>query len=206
MLAARDQPGDVRHVDEKKRADRIGDLPQPRKIDDARIGRRAGRDHRRLGFLGEFLQRVVIDLLGLFVDAVMRDLIKLAGEIRRMAVRKMAAMREIHRQDFVARFNRGEINRHVRLRAAVRLHVHMLGAEQTLGAIDRQLLDHIDILATAVPALLRITFRVFVGQHAALRFHDRAAREIFRSDQFDIFALPFFFGHNGVVNLRINFA
>ena len=56
MLAARDQPGDVRHVDEKKRADRIGDLAQPREIDDARISRRAGGDHDRAHFLGLFLQ------------------------------------------------------------------------------------------------------------------------------------------------------
>ena len=103
MLAAGDQPGDVRHVDEQKRADRIGDLPQPRKIDDARISGRAGGDHGRPNFLGLFLQRVVIDLLRLFAHAVMRDLIKFAGEICRMTVGEMAAVREIHRQNLVAR-------------------------------------------------------------------------------------------------------
>ena len=72
MLAAGNQTGDVRHVDEKNRADRIGDLAQPREIDDARISGRAGGDHRRPDFLGLFLQRVVIDLLGLLAHAVLR--------------------------------------------------------------------------------------------------------------------------------------
>ena len=83
----------------------------------------------------------------------MRDLVKFAGKICRMPVGEMAAVREIHRQDFVARFHHGEIDRHVRLRAAVRLHVHVLRAEKPLRAIDRELLGHIDIFAAAIPAL-----------------------------------------------------
>ena len=41
----------------------------------------------------------------------------------------MAAVREIHGQDAIARFDGGEIDRHVGLRSAMRLHVDMLGAE-----------------------------------------------------------------------------
>ena len=193
MLTAGDEPGDVRHVDEQKRADRIGDLAQPREIDDARISRCAGGDHHRPNFFGLFLQRVVIDLLGLLAHAVLRDVVKFAGEIRRMAVGEMAAVREIHGQNLVARFQHRKINRHVRLRAAVRLNVDVLAAEQALRAIDRELLGRIDVFAAAVPAFPRITFGVFVGQHAALRFHHRAAGEIFRGDQLDVFALAFFF-------------
>src|SRR6266436_4699487 len=70
---------------------------QPRKIDDARVGRRAGGDHDRPHLLGLFLQRVVIDRLGLRVHAVMGDLIKFAGKICGMSVREMSAVREIHR-------------------------------------------------------------------------------------------------------------
>ena len=150
------------------------------------------------------LQRIVIDLFVFFVHAVMRDLIKFAGKICRMPMGEMPAVRKIHRQDFVARLNRGEINRHVGLRAAVRLHVHMFGSEQSLGPIDRELLRNIDILTAAIPAFARITFRVFVCQDAALRFHHRTAREIFRRNQFDIFALPLFFGADRIENFGIN--
>src|SRR5206468_10489707 len=95
MLATRDEPGNVRHVDEKNRTDRIGDLAQPWKVDDARIRRRAGSDHRWPRFLGLFLQCVVVDLLGLLAHAVLRDVVKLAGKICRVPVRKMAAVGEI---------------------------------------------------------------------------------------------------------------
>ena len=37
-------------------------------------------------------------------------------------------------------------------RAGVRLDVGVIGAEQLLGAVDRQLLDHVDLLAAAVVA------------------------------------------------------
>ena len=162
MLSGRDQAGDVRHVDKQNRVNRIRDLPKPRKIDRARVSRSAGRDHDGTNFFRLFLQRVVIDLLGLLVHAVLRDLIKLARKIRGMAVGEMAAMREIHGQDFVARFNRREINRHVRLRSAVRLHVDMFRAEEALRALDRQQLDDVDIFATAIPAFTGITFRIFI--------------------------------------------
>ena len=82
----------------------------------------------------------------------MRDVIKVAGEIRGMTVREMAAVREIHGQNLVARFQHREIDRHVRLRAAVRLHIHVLAAEKSLRAIDRQLFRGIDIFAAAIPA------------------------------------------------------
>ena len=117
---------------------------------------------------------------------------------------EMSTVRKIHCQNSVARFNGGEINRHVGLRAAMRLDVHVLGTEQSLGPIDRKLLRNIDIFTTAIPALARITFRVLVGQHAALRFHHRAAREIFRCNQLDILALPLFFGTDRIENFGID--
>ena len=44
----------------------------------------------------------------------------------------------------------------------------------------------VDILATAVIALARIAFGVFVGHHAALRLQHRLADDVFRGDQFQI--------------------
>ena len=119
---------------------------------------------------------------------------------------EMAAVRKIHGQNLVARFEHREIDRHVRLRSAVRLHVDVLAAEESFRAINRQLLCRIDILTAAVPAFSRITFGVFVRENAALSLHHRAAGEIFGSDQFDVFPLTFFFRDNGIVDLRIDFA
>src|ERR1043166_504842 len=55
MLTAGNQAGDVRHVDEKNRADRIGDLPQAWKINDARVSGCAGGNHHGPHFLRLFL-------------------------------------------------------------------------------------------------------------------------------------------------------
>ena len=196
----------MRHVNEKERPAGIGDVTQTRKIERARISRCAGRDHRRLGFVGQLFEGVVIDLLGFLSYAVMCNLIKFSGKVCRMPMGEMTAVGEVHRQNLVAYFQHRKIDCHVRLRAAVWLHVHVFCAEQSLGSIDRERFDSIDIFAAPVPAFRGITFGVFVGQHASLRFHDCAAGEIFRRDQLDIFTLPSLFGCDCVINFRIDFA
>src|SRR5204862_778305 len=72
-----------------------------------------------------------------------------------------------------------------------------------LGAINRELLSHINILTTAVPALAWITFGILVREHTALGFHNRAAGEILRCDQLDIFALTSFLRADRVEDFRI---
>ena len=47
------------------------------------------------------------------------------------------------------------VHRGVGLRAGVRLDVRVLGAEQRLGAVDRELLGDVDVLAAAVVASAR---------------------------------------------------
>ena len=69
MFARGDESRDVRHVDEEKRVDRVSDLPKPGKIQEPRIGRSPGGNHRRTDFLGLLCQRVVIDLFGLLTYA-----------------------------------------------------------------------------------------------------------------------------------------
>jgi hypothetical protein len=69
------------------------------------------------------------------------------------------------------------------------LHVRVVGAEKALRPLDRQLLHDVGVFAAAVPALVRVTLRVLVGQAGALRFHHRAAGEILRRDQLDVIVL-----------------
>ena len=89
-------------------------------------------------------------------------------------------------------FDQREIRGRVRLRAGVRLHVRVGGAEQLLGAIDRELLGDVDVLAAAVVALARIAFGVLVREHRALRLEHARARVVLGSDQLDVvfLALP----------------
>ena len=73
------------------------------------------------------------------------------------------------------------------------LNVGVVGFEQCLRAINRKLLGDVNKFAAAVIALARITFRVFVGQHGALRFKHGGADVIFRSDEFDVIFLTLAF-------------
>ena len=90
----------------------------------------------------------------------------------------MAAVREREPHDRVGRLQQRVVDRGVGLRARVRLDVGVLGAEQRLRAIDRELLDHVDELAAAVVALAGIALGVLVGQHAALTFQDGLGHEV----------------------------
>ena len=91
-------------------------------------------------------------------------------------------MREAEAHDLVARLQQRVVDGRVGLRARVRLDVGVLGAEQRLRAVDRQLLDHVDELAAAVVALARVALGVLVGQHRALTLEDRLRHEVLRSD------------------------
>ncbi len=100
-------------------------------------------------------------------------------------------------------FEESQQHRLVGLRARVRLHVRRLGAEDLPDAVDRELLGDVDVLATAVVALARITLGVLVGHLAALRRHHRRTRVVFRRDQLDVFFLPAVLELHGVPQLRV---
>ena len=71
-----------------------------------------------------------------------------------------------------------EVDRHVRLRAGMRLHVGVVGAEERLRARDGQRLGDVDELAAAVIPLARVAFGVLVGEHRAGGLENRAAHEV----------------------------
>ena len=184
-----DEPRDVGHVDEKVGANGIGDLPHALEIDDPRVGRGAGGDHFWANLGGLAGEGVVVDRLGLTAHAVVGNLVEFAGEIRFVAVGEVAAVGEVHGEDFVAGGEDAEINGHVRLTAAVGLNIGVLGAEELLRAVDSQRFHDVHILATAIPAFAGIALGIFVGEARALGLHDRAAGEILARDEFDVLEL-----------------
>ena len=116
----------------------------------------------------------------------------------------MAAMGQVHAEDRVARLEHREIDGHVGLRPRMGLDVHMVRAEELLGALDRQRLDHIHVLAAPIVAATGIPFRVLVGHERALRGQDRQAGEVLRRDQEDLFALAAALLPDGLVDLGIS--
>src|SRR5207248_6922230 len=110
-------------------------------------------------------QLVIIDQLRIFVYSVWHDAIVLSGEVERMTVRQVAAMRKVHSENRVARLQDGQINGHVGLASRMWLDVHMLGAEKFFGAFNRQILNDIRELAAAVVAAAGISFGIFIGDY-----------------------------------------
>jgi hypothetical protein len=113
-----------------------------------------------------------------------RGPVELAGEVEPHAVGEVAAVREVEAEDPLAGVQERRHGRSVGLRARVRLHVGVLRAEQRLQAVDRQLLDDVDVLATPVVATPRIALGVLVGQHRALGRHDGQWGEVLARDHF----------------------
>ena len=115
---------------------RVGRRGDPLEVDDARVGAGADHDHLRVVLVGEAVELVVVDPLVVFADAVRHDRVELSGEVERMPVGEVAAVRQVHTKHGVARLEQREVHRHVRLRAGVRLHVDVVRAEDLLGARD----------------------------------------------------------------------
>ena len=113
-------------------------------------------------------------------------------------------MRELEREDRVARLQRGHVDGHVRLRARVRLDVRVLGAEELLRAVDRELLDLVDDLAAAVVAPARVALGVLVRRHRADRLEHRRPGEVLGGDQLDLAPLPLELAAEQLGDLRVD--
>ena len=156
----------------------------------AGIGTRPGDDQLRLVLAGQPRDRVEVDPVRVRRDAVADRLEVLAAKVELHAVRQVPAVGEVHAEDRVARLQGGEEDGHVRLRAGVRLHVDVLGAEELLGPFDGQPLDDIDELAAAVVALAGIALGVLVREHGPLGRHDGRARVVLAGDHLQADLLP----------------
>ena len=204
MQARGDQARDMRHVHHEQRAHRIGDLAEAREIQHARISAGAGQDHLGLVLLGQARELVVIDALVVFAHAVGHDVVSLAGEVELVAVGQVAAVREVHAQDGVAGLQHRGVSGLIGLRAGMRLHVGVLGAEQLLGAVARQVLHDVGELASAVVAFAGIAFGVLVGEDAAGGFQHRFRDEVLAGDQLQLRVLALGFVENGLVDVGVH--
>ncbi len=99
-----------------------------------------------------------------------------------MAVREVAAVVQLERENLVARVEQREVHCHVRLRAGVGLDVDVVGPPQLRRAVDGELLDRVRVFTPAVVARTGVPLRVLVRQRAALRFHHCRRHVILRGD------------------------
>ena len=199
------QTGDVSHIHHQKRPGFMSDLGHFAEVDLSRIGGSARNDHLRPVLPGQAADFLVIDQAGFFVYAVGHKMKILAAQIHGASVGQMAAVGQVHPQHHVAGLQHGEINRRIGLRAAVGLHVGVLGVEQLFGPVTGNILGYIHILTAAIVAPSRITFRIFVRQRGTHRLQNSRRNKIFRSDQFNMHALALHFVRYGLKNFGIHF-
>jgi hypothetical protein len=117
------------------------------------------------------------------------DVVEPAGEVHLEAVGEVAAVVEPQPQDGVAGLEHREVRGQVGRAAGVRLHVGVVGPEERLGPVDRELLDLVDPLAAAVVALPRVALGVLVREHRAGRLEHRRPGEVLGRDQLELVAL-----------------
>ncbi len=185
MQPGGDETGEVRHVDHQQRADLVGDLAEAREVELARVGRPAGQQQLRPALAGDARDLVHVDQAALAVDLVGGDVVQAPGDVDLHAVGEVAAVGEREPHDRVARRQQRVVDGRVGLRAGVRLHVGVLGAEQRLGAVDRELLGDVDPLAAAVVAPAGVALGVLVRQHRALALEHGARDEVLRGDHLE---------------------
>ncbi len=159
-----DQSGVVGHVDHQQRPDFPSNLGKLVVRNLARIGAGTGDDQLRLVLACERGDLVEVEPMVLRIDAVGVKVVELTADIQSHAVGQVPALGEIQPEHRVARLEAAQVDGRVGLRPAVRLDVGGFGPEQLLGALDRQILDHIDVLAAPIVAASRIALGVLVGQ------------------------------------------
>ena len=96
---------------------------------------------------------VIVEQLGLGIEAIGDDIEHFAADIDRRPVGQVAAVRQAHPQNRVTGLEHRKIDPLVGLTARMGLDIGIVGAEQFLDAGDRQFLGNIDKFAAAVISL-----------------------------------------------------
>ena len=198
--AAGDEAGNVGHVHHEQRAHGIGDGAEAGEVQHPRVAAATGDDELGVVFFGQPLHLVVVDGLGIAVNAVGHEVVEVAGEVDAGAVGEVAAHVQLHTEHGVAGFQDGEVGGHVGLGAAVGLNVGVLGAEEFFGAVDGQGFHHIHELAAAVVAPAGVALGVLVVHQLRLGLQHGLAGVVFRCDQDDGIALAAVLVLDGVGN------
>src|SRR5271170_2048289 len=102
MRAAGDQSGEMRHVDQQQGAGLVGNLTHPGKVEDARISAASANDQLWPLSLGDPLQFVVVNHLGLALHSIRDDAVEFAGKVQLVAVGQVTAVGEVKAEDGVS--------------------------------------------------------------------------------------------------------
>ncbi len=205
MGAPGHEAGEVGHVDQEDAPRLVGDGAEFLEIELPRIGGVAGDEDLRLVLQRHLADLVVIEEPGLGVEAVVDGVEPLARRARLGAVGEVSAVAEVEAEHRVAGLGEREVDGEVGRRARVGLHVGVLGAEQSLGALDAQGLQSVAVDLSLVVPGARITLRILVLEHGAAGFQNRFGGVILAGDQADRRALIGFFRLHQLKDFKVVF-
>ena len=155
--------------------------------------------------VGQLFEIIVIDGLGLVVEAVGNEIEVFARKIYGASVGQVAAVGQGHTENGVTGLAKGEIHGGVGLRAAVGLYVCVLGSEELASALACYIFGDINAMATAVVALCGVSFGVLVGHNASRGEHYVLRNEVFGCDKLDSSVFALALGLYGGGNLGVGF-
>src|SRR3546814_8953089 len=95
--------------------DRVRDLAEPGKVYLARISRAAGNDQLGMIFAGEFGDGIIVDPLVSLADSILDGVQPFARKGGCCAMGEMAAMREAHAHQGIARLEQRIGDRHIEI-------------------------------------------------------------------------------------------
>ena len=185
VLAARDEPGDVRSIEHQQRPYLVRYRPERHRVEPTRVRGGTGHDH-----LGPVLERkrpnlIHVDALVTGRHLVRKEVVQATAEVDRRPVGEVATVIEREPQHGVARLEEAEVHGHVCVRARVRLHVRVLRSEQRADTVYCQLLNVVDDLVAAVVPLAGIALAVLVGENRSDSTHHCGRREVLAGDQLE---------------------
>src|SRR4030095_8662388 len=115
-----------------------------------------------------------------------------------MSMSQVPPVRKVHAENLIAILNSRQVDRHICLRATMRLYVRMISRKEFFGAIDCCLLNYVTPLAAAVVAFLWIALGILIRKNGAHSLEHCFADEVFRSNKFQTIRLSGHFVVNGL--------
>src|SRR5215212_2593483 len=190
MNVGGNEAGDVGHVRQEESPDLVGDLTERPEVEGAWVGAGSGQDHTRSLPERDVAYLVVVDI-AIIAHAVVDEVVGASREVELHPVREVPAVGEVHGQNLVARVEERRVSRLVGLAPRVRLHVHVLGTEESLRPFDGEVFHLVYLLAAAVVALAWIALSVLVCEHRALSRQDGGRGKVLAGDELYGVALAF---------------
>ena len=105
----------MRNIGDKICADLVGNITEALPIQNTGIGGKSGHNQFGIVFQGKTFSFIIINLAGIKIQAILHSIEDTAGNVHAGAVSQMAAMRQAHAHDGIARFDQCQINRTVGL-------------------------------------------------------------------------------------------